>query len=409
MNTGGASSGSSEYPQPTQPQRELTAEQRIMSMLEELHNQNRALQEQQAARERQWQEAFDNLRQQIPTATPTPQAPSTPQVEETMPPANPRENTLIGTRHVLPQLSTFEGDKDIYDGWRQEACSKIAVDGPRIGDSNVQIAYVYACLKGIAREKTMHLIGQAGQDFVSLLAELDKWFQDRTRAERALQDFDKCYQNNQSFGEFWIKYHSLAFKSRAIVEWTDPALMQHLKKRVSLKLHDMATPAVLVSNPSTVVKLAEIYESTDLAHRARHRGNNCGSGSLPQAQQPQQPQQQLVQQDNAMDWVATNQIRRTYDYSRDTRPVAQFVSQKELDARRAANVCFTCGNPGHRGRNCAFKCHPDNRLRRPRSPRQQAPLTQVFLTSVQPEASAPQQQLVAPVAEHTIEAEKASP
>jgi hypothetical protein len=90
--------------------------------------------------------------------------------------ATPTALNLIGTCHVLSQLSTFKGDKNLYDGWRQEAYNKIVVDGPRIGDSNVQMAYVYACLKGMVREKTICLIGQVGQSFVSLLVELDKWF-----------------------------------------------------------------------------------------------------------------------------------------------------------------------------------------------------------------------------------------
>jgi hypothetical protein len=418
-----------------QPEHEPTAEQRIMNMLQNLHSQNRTMQDQQAAQEQRWQESFDSLRKQIPMATSMSHGSTTPQIiEPTTPLTDSGEATtqiapdLVGTRHVLPQLSAFEGDKDLYDGWRQEACNKIAVDGPRIGNSNIQMAYVYACLKGTARERTLHIIGQANQDFISLLTELDKWFQDRSKTERALQDFDKCYQNGHSFGDFWIKYHSLAFKSRAMADWTDSALIQHLKKRVALKLHDMATPAVLVSSPSTIVQLAQIYESMDLAHRARHRENSSegspsGQYQQTQVQPAQQLQQQLAQQDNTMDWVATNQVRRTYDYVKDTRPVAQFAPQKEIEARRAADVCFTCGNSGHQGRNCAFKRHPNNLPRRQRSPRRQAPLTQVFLTSAQTVPSVSQQQretpmtvavsqqhLSTPVTAHaTVEAGKASP
>ncbi|KAF1938038.1 hypothetical protein EJ02DRAFT_37342, partial [Clathrospora elynae] len=67
-------------------------------------------------------------------------------------------------KEKLPQLSEFDGTRSKYDGWEIEAKNKIKTDGKAIGTEMDQLRYIFARLRGNARNMCLAFVRAKQED-----------------------------------------------------------------------------------------------------------------------------------------------------------------------------------------------------------------------------------------------------
>lgn len=137
----------------------------------------------------------------------------------------PYDPEQIGKRHVLPPLETFDGNKALYDQWRQKLVNKLRQDGPKIGDEEACRSYAFSVLAGDAADTITQwianmTIGGRPVGLNEMLAELDRNYTDNLRVQRARVEFEKLQMKPGSdYLAYRKRYETLAIQSHAIVDY----------------------------------------------------------------------------------------------------------------------------------------------------------------------------------------------
>lgn len=128
----------------------------------------------------------------------------------------PYDPEQIGKRHVLPPLETFDGNKALYDQWRQKLVNKLRQDGPKIGDEEACRSYAFSVLAGDAADTITQwianmTIGGRPVGLNEMLAELDRNYTDNLRVQRARVEFEKLQMKlGSDYLAYRKRYETLA-------------------------------------------------------------------------------------------------------------------------------------------------------------------------------------------------------
>jgi hypothetical protein len=297
----------------------------------------------------------------------------------------PYDPEQIGKRHVLPPLETFDGNKALYDQWRQKLVNKLRQDGPKIGDEEACRSYAFSVLIGDASDTITQwianmAIGGRPVGLNEMLAELDRNYTDNLRVQRARVEFEKLQiKPGSDYLAYRKRYETLAIQSHAIVDYAPHVLARRFAQSLPQYL---ITPAVSVlsQNPPQDLKSAmDVFDGINMTLQTLK--HNQSSSQVPKGLAQPQPTGAPVAQTihsnrshetnntsltpvnqggDAMDWTRTNQVGGRYSWETDPRPEGPFVQGQEINARRNVRACFTCGGQ-HRSRQCALKPNRGNR------------------------------------------------
>jgi hypothetical protein len=287
----------------------------------------------------------------------------------------------IGKRHVLPPLETFDGNKALYDQWRQKLSNKLRQDGSKIGDEEACRSYAFSVLIGDASDTITQWIANmtiSGKPIGlnEMLAELDRNYTDNLRVQRARVEFEKLQMKPGSdYLTYRKRYETLATQSRAIMDYAPHVLARRFAQSLPQYLITPAVSILSQSPPQNLKSAMDVFDGINMTLQTLKYNQSSSQGSKDSSQQ-QPGAVQVAQTIHAsndlrllpsgvgtfqgnsdgdpMDWTRTNQAGNRYSWETDPRPEGPFVQKQEIDARRNVRACFTCGGQ-HRSRQCALK------------------------------------------------------
>jgi hypothetical protein len=116
-------------------------------------------------------------------------------------------------KEKLPQLSEFDGTRSKYNGWEIEARNKIKTDGNAMGSEMDQLRYVFARLRGNARNMCLAFVRAKKEDKsgsgIQLLNYLACTYSDPNRQKKALNNLYSIKQKtDKSFAWFLLQFET---------------------------------------------------------------------------------------------------------------------------------------------------------------------------------------------------------
>lgn len=188
---------------------------------------------------------------------------------------------------------------------------------------------------------------------------MDARYEDVHRQKRAGIEYDHWKQGNKPFMEFITELERLSSEAGYDV-WPSEVKISKVESKLCSELRQLAITGITSEDVKTyegyVRKLHDLdnrLKSAKLDGAFKYTligGRPQFTSSKPSRHAVEQQtlsSQSPSKDPDSMDWTPT--INKM-----DTRPRAQAVSKAELEARKAARACFTCGNKGHRSRDCYY-------------------------------------------------------
>jgi hypothetical protein len=279
-------------------------------------------------------------------------------------------------RARLPDPAMFAGNTSEWPSWRTVIENKLDVDGQAIGSLQDQFAYVFSRLEKMALKNTNSFVRaqRNGREPQQLLEYLENIYGDPNIKARAARRLHLIRQReNQPFSKFLPQLEK-EFADAGAFEWHDEpkrqVLLASLNRTMTETLRYRGVPSTF---SELITRLHEISTDNDALN-------------INRPQRPRSPKAPRVEAGyEPMDWtpittVATSSIQSHTDrhrygagtpQERDKHLVgkqAKWVSQDEIDRRRAEGRCLRCGRDGCRIIRCPLKAAipPEKATRRPR-------------------------------------------
>lgn len=271
------------------------------------------------------------------------------------------------TKPRLPNPPQFEDSKSEYPIWKRKMSAKLAIDSDFIGtDAPSRANYVLAYLSGEAAKYADHFVSKVNTQGEALTPEalfqhLDSRYDDPHVKQQALDEYGRKKMGNTPFPEFISEMERLMSEA-GIDHWDDEAKVFSVSSKLSNEMQQLSVGPIATLRPKTwdehkslwhslwnqysSAKLNGVYKYTLSGARAASAQQ---SKRKTRSQSPPVQMQVSGQTDDRMDWTHTNRAG-----TQDNRPKADRVGRKELDARKAAGVCITCGNKGHWAAQCYY-------------------------------------------------------
>jgi hypothetical protein len=264
-------------------------------------------------------------------------------------PIPPRTETIHRPKPRLPDPKPFGGSTSDWPTWRISIENKLSVDGEAIGSPQDQFIYVFSRLEKLAWKNTgtfVKLRRNTGEP-QALLDFLESIYGDPNIKARAARRLHQIRQpEDMSFSRFLPRLEK-EFADADALEWHDEAkrqiLLSALNKTMTNALMNRGIPA---TSSGLISRLHEISSDMDALNINREE----------RTRRPRSTRQNS----DEMDWAPTVSVNRAEPHTKHRRPEsgtpkqAQWVSQDEIDQRRAEGKCLRCGRSGHLIARCAL-------------------------------------------------------
>ncbi|KAJ5880163.1 retrotransposon gag protein [Penicillium subrubescens] len=264
-------------------------------------------------------------------------------------PIPPRTETIHRPKPRLPDPKPFGGSTSDWPTWRISIENKLSVDGEAIGSPQDQFIYVFSRLEKLAWKNTgtfVKLRRNTGEP-QALLDFLESIYGDPNIKARAARRLHQIRQpEDMSFSRFLPRLEK-EFADADALEWHDEAkrqiLLSALNKTMTNALMNRGIPA---TSSGLISRLHEISSDIDALNINREE----------RTRRPRSTRQNS----DEMDWAPTVSVNRAEPHTKHRRPEsgtpkqAQWVSQDEIDQRRAEGKCLRCGRSGHLIARCAL-------------------------------------------------------
>lgn len=291
-------------------------------------------------------------------------------------PEERREVEVRRPRARLPDPATFTGNTTDWPTWRIIMENKLSVDGPAIGSPQEQFIYIFSRLEKLALKNTGTYVKMRRMDGTpqELLDHLEGIYGDPNSKARAARRLHQMRQReDQPFSKFLPRLEK-EFADAGALEWHDEAkrqiLLQSLNRNMTESLMNRGIPPTF----------------TGLISRLHEISNDMDALCINRPQRPRSPKTSRTEATyEPMDWTPTTTVassaiqsqtnRRRYGagtpQNRDrhlTGKQAKWVSQDEIERRRAEGRCLRCGKDDCWISRCPMKpaVPPKEKTRRPR-------------------------------------------
>ncbi|OOQ89513.1 hypothetical protein PEBR_07966 [Penicillium brasilianum] len=249
----------------------------------------------------------------------------------------------------LPDPKLFGGSTSDWPTWRISIENKLSVDGEAIGSPQDQFIYVFSRLEKLAWKNTgtfVKLRRDTGEP-QALLDYLENIYGDPNVKARAARRLHQIRQpEDMSFSRFLPRLEK-EFADADALEWHNEAkrqiLLGALNKTMTNSLMNRGIPATF----------------SDLISRLHEISSDMDALNITKAERPRRPRSPRQNSDE-MDWAPTVSISRVESHTKHRRPKtgtprqAQWVSQDEIDRRRAEGKCLRYGRSGHLIAKCTL-------------------------------------------------------
>lgn len=293
------------------------------------------------------------------TTTTTNEGLATPARSATESAPEPRRMEIVyRPKARLPDPKLFGGSTSDWPTWRISMENKLSVDGEAIGSPQDQFVYVFSRLEKLAWKNTgtfVKLRRNTGEP-QALLDYLENIYGDPNIKARAARRLHQIRQpENMSFSKFLPRLEK-EFADADALEWHDEAkrqiLLGALNKTMTSSLMNRGIPATSSDLISRLHEISSDMDALNINKTERIRRSRSKSN------------------DGEMDWTPSISVNRTEPRTKPQRPEneyptqAKWVSQNELDKRRAEGKCLRCGRSGHLIARCALlPAQPPNSAR----------------------------------------------
>jgi hypothetical protein len=258
----------------------------------------------------------------------------------TTPSSEPPATRLLLAKRRLPDPSKFTGDRTLWPTFSMLVGAKLRID-LKDADNDERFHYVYSLLDGDVYRAFSSWASRtvlAGEHSAEVLLErLRRVYHDPNIAVRATNRLLTLKQGSQNFASFFGKFERLLTDAGGD-EWKPEVkiafLSNTLNSSMSRILLARDTPHNYEEYVDLLLTTCERMKGFDFTHSQQNRERNADQSRAPRAP-------------DAMEWeptIKTNEV--------STKKRAKWVTQQELDARKAAGRCYRCGNEGHVIRNC---------------------------------------------------------
>jgi hypothetical protein len=280
----------------------------------------------------------------------------------------PQPSFVPTTRPRLPTPETFDGDKEKYPVWKRKVSNKMTTDAQHIGTTEQdRVNYIVALLGEkpslyVETFLSRHPVCTSAQ----VIAYMDLRYKDAHLQQRAQNSFERLKMSDKEFPEFIMEAETLMSQA-GIDLYEDNAKKGSIMSKLSKELRQLAVPLFAafpdLSYDDFISKLHSLWNGYKAAKQdGAYKFNLGGQTNAPRnqrqtAQTAPPPQAPPPAAPDPMDWTQANK-NQAHPQSTDARPFAQQISRQEFEARKAKNVCYTCGNAGHVSRQCYYQPAP---------------------------------------------------
>lgn len=238
---------------------------------------------------------------------------------------------------VLPDPPIYYGKRSEWRTWKDQMISKLDIDGPAIGGTREQFAYVESRLGGTAAKTVLAYVktarGNGTNTPDNFLAYMENIYGDPNSAERANNRLNSMTQGNEAFATFLPKFEQTLAEAGGS-EWADQIKINNLKRVLNQELR--TSLVYIPKHPDAYDDFVRTLQT--LASRL--------AALKPRARATTTP---VV---DKMDWEpSVNRVQAIADGNNEQRR-AQWVSKDLLEKRRANNQCLRCGGNDHFVRSC---------------------------------------------------------
>jgi hypothetical protein len=274
-------------------------------------------------------------RTQAPPPVPPPPPPANP---ITVPPDPPPP--MKRPKPVLPDPSVYYGKRSEWRTWKDQMISKLNIDGPAIGGTREQFAYIESRLGGTAAKTVLAFMKAARANGTNtpdnFLTYMENIYGDPNSAEHANNRLNSMTQGNEAFATFLPKFEQTLAEAGGS-EWADQIKINNLKRVLSQELR---TSLVYIPKHPEVyddfVKTLQTLASRLAALKPRAKKITTTS---------------ITTNSDTMDWEPSiNKVHTPVSGNEQKR--AQWVSKDVLEERRSNNKCLRCGGNGHFVSSC---------------------------------------------------------
>jgi hypothetical protein len=244
----------------------------------------------------------------------------------------------------LPQPSEFDGTRSKYDGWEIEARNKIKTDGNAMGSEMDQLQYVFARLRGNARNMCLVFVRVKEEDEnesgIQLLNYLACTYSDPNRQKKALNNLYSIKQKtNEYFARFLPQFETELANAGAL-SFDDTIKISLLENAVSQDMQERLVSVFPV--PMEYNAFISLLQTI---------GFRLDALQTPwkERSQPRSTQDTNV---DKMDWKPTCTFAAQSLANANRR--AKWVSMEEIQRRRSNRLCICCGASGHMISSCQY-------------------------------------------------------
>jgi hypothetical protein len=244
----------------------------------------------------------------------------------------------------LPQPSEFDGTRSKYDGWEIEARNKIKTDGNAMGSEMDQLQYVFARLRGNARNMCLVFVRAKEEDEnesgIQLLNYLACTYSDPNRQKKALNNLYSIKQKtNEYFARFLPQFETelanagaLSFDDTIKISLLENAVSQDMQERLVSVFPVPMEYNAFISLLQTIGFRLDVLQTP-----------------WKERSQPRSTQDTNV---DKMDWKPTRTFAAQSLANANRR--AKWVSMEEIQRRRSNRLCICCGASGHMISSCQY-------------------------------------------------------
>jgi hypothetical protein len=244
----------------------------------------------------------------------------------------------------LPQPSEFDGTRSKYDGWEIEARNKIKTDGNAMGSEMDQLQYIFARLRGNARNMCLVFVRAKEEDEnesgIQLLNYLACTYSDPNRQKKALNNLYSIKQKtNEYFARFLPQFETELANAGAL-SFDDTIKISLLENAVSQDMQERLVSVFPV--PMEYNAFISLLQTI---------GFRLDALQTPwkERSQPRSTQDTNV---DKMDWKPTRTFAAQSLANANRR--AKWVSMEEIQRRRSNRLCICCGASGHMISSCQY-------------------------------------------------------
>src|SRR5579871_6442637 len=279
-------------------------------------------------------DAIDQRTQVQPPPPPQPVNPINPPPDPPLPTKRPKP--------VLPDPPVYYGKRSEWRTWKDQMISKLDIDGPAIGGTREQFAYIESRLGGTAAKTVLAFVRTARANGTNtpdnFLVYMENIYGDPNSAERANNRLNSMTQGNEAFATFLPKFEQTLAEAGGS-EWADQIKINNLKRVISQELR------------TSLVYIPKHPEDYDDFVRTLQTLASRLAALKPRANSRKNTTTPTTTSSDAMDWEpSVNKVQTPVSGNEQKR--AQWVSKDVLEERRANKRCLRCGGSSHFINSC---------------------------------------------------------